>query len=58
MPNLLYDSLFGCHAGKAKPFLTFADNSQISYDEFLRMASRFANTINAAGLKAGDRLSV
>ena len=58
MSNLLYDSLFGCHAGADKPFLIFADGSQISYDTFLRMASRFANTMKAAGLTAGDRLAV
>lgn len=58
MSNLLYDSLFGCHAGDDKPFLIFADGSQISYDTFLRMASRFANTMKAAGLTAGDRLAV
>ena len=58
MSNLLYDSLFGCHAGDDKPFLIFADGSQISYDAFLRMASRFANTLKLAGLSAGDRLAV
>ena len=58
MSNLLYDSLFGCHAGDDKPFLIFADGSQISYGTFLRMASRFANTMKAAGLTAGDRLAV
>ena len=58
MSNLLYDSLFGCHTGDYKPFLTFADGSEISYDGFLRMTSRSANTIKAVGLKAGDRLAV
>ena len=58
MSNLLYDSLLGCHAGVGKPFLTFANGGQISYDAFLRMASRFANVIKAAGLAAGDRLAV
>ena len=58
MSNLLYDSLFGCHIGDDKPFLIFADGRTISYDAFLRMASRFANTIKAAGLTAGDRLAV
>ena len=42
MSNLLYDSLFGCHIGDDKPFLIFADGRTISYDAFLRMASRFA----------------
>ena len=58
MSNLLYDSLFGFHAGNHAPFLTYDDGSQISYDVFLRMASRFANTIKSAGLTAGDRLAV
>ncbi len=58
MSNLLYDSLFGCHISDDKPFLIFADGRTISYDTFLRMASRFANTIKAAGLTAGDRLAV
>ena len=58
MSNLLYDSLFGCHAGDDKPFLVFANGSQISYDAFLHMVSRFANTMKLAGLSAGDRLAV
>ena len=58
MSNLLYDSLFGGHAGDDKLFLILADGGRISYDAFLRMASRFANTLKAAGLTAGDRLAV
>ena len=58
MSNLLYDNLFGFHVENDKPFLTYFDGSQISYDTFLRMASRFANVIKAAGLQAGDRLAV
>ena len=58
MSNMLYDTLFGCRAGDDKPFLTFADGSQISYNEFLSMASRFANTMKAADFRAGDRLAV
>ena len=46
MSNLLYDDLFGFHVENDKPFLTYYDGSQISYDAFLRMASRFANVIN------------
>jgi len=58
MSNLLYDALFGCRAGDNKPFLVFADGSTLSYDAFVRMSGRFANTINAAGLTVGDRLAV
>ena len=58
MSNLLYDSLFSSHIGVDKPFLIFSDGSKISYDAFLRMASRFANTIKGAGLTAGDRLAI
>ena len=58
MSNLLYDTLFGCHVENDKPFLTYYDGSQISYDAFLRMASRFANVIKAAGLAAGRGLTV
>jgi malonyl-CoA/methylmalonyl-CoA synthetase len=58
MSNLLYDNLFGFHVENDKPFLIYFDGSQISYDAFLRMASRFANVIKAAGLAAGDRLAV
>ena len=58
MSNLLYDSLFGCHADDAKPFLIFADGRSLSYGAFLRIASRFANTINAIGLTVGDRLAM
>ena len=46
MSNLLYDSLFGCHAGDNKPFLTFADGGQISYDAFFKQST--CNVIQAA----------
>ena len=58
MSNLLYDALFGFHFGNKTPFLTYHDGSQISYDAFLRMTSRFANIMKAVGLEAGDRLAV
>ena len=57
MSNLLYDRLFGCHAGETKPFLIFADGSDQSYDGFLRQTARFANVINDLGLVVGDRLA-
>ncbi|MEK9745076.1 MAG: malonyl-CoA synthase [Candidatus Puniceispirillum sp.] len=57
MSNLLYDRLFGCHAGETKPFLIFADGSDQSYDGFLRQTARFANVITDLGLVVGDRLA-
>lgn len=57
MANLLYDTLFGCHAGKTTPFLYLPDGTVLSHDIFLRMAARFAHAITASGLTAGDRLA-
>jgi malonyl-CoA/methylmalonyl-CoA synthetase len=57
MSNLLYDRLFGCHAGETKPFLIFADGSNQSYEGFLRQTARFANVITDLGLVVGDRLA-
>ena len=57
MANLLYDTLFGRHAGKATPFLHLADGTTLTHDAFLRMAARYAHAMTAAGIKAGDRLA-
>ena len=58
MPNVLYDALFGHHAGSDAPFLHLADGSTLTYDAFLRMAARFSHVIMASGLVPGDRLAV
>ncbi|MDG1864126.1 MAG: malonyl-CoA synthase [Yoonia sp.] len=57
MANLLYDTLFGRHAGKITPFLHLPDGSTLTHDAFLRMASRYAHAMTALGLIAGDRLA-
>ena len=57
MANLLYDTLFGRHAGKTTPFLHLPDGTTLTHDAFLRMAARYAHTITQAGLVAGDRLA-
>ncbi len=57
MANLLYDSLFGKHAGSAAPFLHLPDGSTITYDAFLRMAARMANAMTDMGLEPGDRVA-
>lgn len=57
MTNLLYDTLFGRHAGKLTPFLHLPDGTTQTHDHFLRMAAQYAHAINALGLVAGDRLA-
>ena len=57
MANLLYDSLFGKHAGSAAPFLHLPDGSTLSYDAFLRTAARIANAMTDMGLEPGDRVA-
>ena len=57
MANLLYDTLFGHHAGKATPFLYLPDGSVLTHDAFLRIAARYAHAITTSGLVAGDRLA-
>ncbi len=57
MSNFLFDRLFGCHKGETKAFLIFADETQQSYEGFLRQTARFANVIKQLGLVVGDRLA-
>jgi len=57
MANLLYDTLFGRHAGKTTPFLHLPDGTTLTHDAFLRMAARYAHAMTASGLVAGDRLA-
>jgi malonyl-CoA/methylmalonyl-CoA synthetase len=57
MPNPLYDSLFGIHAGKATPFLHLQDGSVISHSDFLEKAARLAHVLTEIGLEPGDRLA-
>ena len=58
MANVLYDALFGVHAGKQTPFLILGDDTVITHDAFLKQAAQFAHLITNAGLVAGDRLAV
>ena len=57
MANLLYDTLFGRHAGKTTPFLHLPGGTTLAHDAFLRMASRYAHAMAKAGLAPGDRLA-
>ncbi|MBN9668729.1 malonate--CoA ligase [Roseibium aggregatum] len=58
MPNLLFDSLFGIHAGKTTPFLHLADGRTITHEAFLETTAQIANVLTRSGLKAGDRVAV
>ena len=57
MKNPLYDSLFAPHWGNHSTFLYLPDQD-LSFDDFLKLASKFANAIASFGLVAGDRLAV
>lgn len=57
MPNLLYDALFAIHADQQSNFITDpTTGTSLSYAAFIKRAAQFANVIQAAGLKPGDRL--
>ena len=58
MSNPLYDTLFGCHAAKATPFLHLADGSTWTHAQFLELAAQYAHVIMDHGLVPGDRLAV
>ncbi|WP_421981259.1 malonate--CoA ligase [Roseibium sp.] len=58
MPNPLFDSLFGIHAGKTTPFLRLLDGHTVTHQAFLEKAARTANFLTGLGLTAGDRVAV
>ena len=58
MPNPLYDSLFGVHAGKSTPFLRLLDGHVVTHRDFLAMAAQIAHVLKSHGLEAGDRVVV
>ena len=57
MPNPLFDTFFGRHAGRADPFLHLPGGETLSYDAFLALSARLAHALDAAGLAPGDRLA-
>lgn len=58
MANILYDTLFGAHAGKDTPFLHLLDGKTISHQEFLATSAQVANVLAQIGLRPGDRVAV
>ncbi len=58
MANVLYDALFGKHAGKDTPFLWLPDGRKITHAAFIKQAAQFAHVLTDAGLSVGDRVAV
>ena len=58
MPNPLYDTLFGRHAGRDSVFLHLAGGTSLTHADFLALTARFAHAIANTGLLPGDRLAV
>ena len=58
MANLLFDDLFGIHAGKTTPFLHLSCDRVITHDDFLSLAGQIANLTTRMGLTKGDRVAV
>ncbi|TDP00479.1 malonate--CoA ligase [Marinomonas balearica] len=57
MSNPLYEGLFAAHQGKQTTFIIDSqNNTEVSYDAFLKQASQYANAITQQGLQPGDRL--
>jgi len=57
MTNLLFDALFGVHAGSQARFIETPDGRTIRYAEFLALVAQFANVIRDRGLEPGDRVA-
>ncbi|WP_225026806.1 malonate--CoA ligase [Xinfangfangia pollutisoli] len=58
MTNMLYDALFAPLAGRDRGFLLLDDGREISGAAFLAMVARAGHALQAAGLRAGDRVAV
>ena len=58
MANILYDTLFGAHAGKNTPFLHLLDGTTLTHQAFLAMGAQIAHAMTQLGLRSGDRVAV
>ncbi|SLN65958.1 malonate--CoA ligase [Roseisalinus antarcticus] len=57
MTNLLFDTLFGKHAGSPTPFLHLPDGTTMTYDAFLRRTAQMARALTRSGVAPGDRVA-
>ncbi|MFK7993625.1 MAG: malonyl-CoA synthase [Granulosicoccus sp.] len=58
MSNPLFDTVFGQHRTKHQPFLEMLDGSTVTLEEYLQLASQYANLFSRLGVQTGDRVAV
>lgn len=58
MANTLYDALFAPLSGRRSLLLIRPDGTAMSGDAFLRLVTRQAHALRAAGVRPGDRVAV
>ena len=58
MSNTLYDALFAPHLASDRSYLVKPDGAVLTYEDFLKMAARYAHSVKEAGVGLGDRIAV
>ena len=58
MTNVLYDALFTPHRLSKKAFLILKDGTELSYQQLIDLASRYASLLDSMQAKPGDRVAV
>jgi len=58
MINPLFEKLFIKHENSERKFLSYRDESFLTYGQFIRMINKFALSFRAVGLKPGDRVAL
>ena len=56
--NLLYKHLIQPNINNKKTFLLLDDGTEISYEDFISLASKISHKLSNLGLKLGDRILV
>lgn len=57
MSNVLYDALYGPHAGSDKAYIIGPSGAVLTYGAFIAEAARMAHALRALGIKPGDRVA-
>lgn len=58
MPNRLFDLIRARMPELSAPFIIHPDGSRMSYGDLAAQSARFAHSLGALGVKAGDRVAV